>query len=195
MIEFVTFSFIGVEVVGVTAYEARDLKDLRRPSKVIGYIALLIYLIHTFSEIMAVNWQDARLASISNDIGQTNPVSDSSIQTLPVLDVAAVNLNDTGLRNAFTGMLIYSSWSASNITLYLASRTLYGLARNMSYRGPPWSWLRKEFGTGVPSWCVIISAVAFWWIPLSQIKQSDETSSVSTASCKMCVALIWLTAS
>ena len=174
VIEFVAFSYIGIEVVGVTAYEARDLKDLRRPSKTIGYIVLLMYIIHTFSEIMVVNWNDPRLNVISNDVGQTTPVFGT--QTFPILDVAAQKANDTGLAGAFTGLLIYSSWSASNISLYIASRTLYGLVRGVSYRGPPvsplsaspimsyqesdfqkWSWIRKEFGTGVPAWCVILS--------------------------------------
>ena len=45
---------IGLELVGITAYEARNLEDLRRPSKTIGYIVLCLYMIHTFAEIMVV---------------------------------------------------------------------------------------------------------------------------------------------
>lgn len=180
VIEFVAFSYIGIEVVGVTAYEAEDLKDLRRPSKTIGYLVLVMYLVHTFSEIMVVSWDDPSLGIISDDVGQTTPVRGH--QTIPILNIAALRANTPVLSKAFTGLLIYSSWSASNISLYIASRTLYGSVRSISYKGPPWSWIRKEFGTGVPAWCVVISAVSFWWIPLSQLAQTDSANSVSSLS-------------
>ena len=177
VIEFVAFSFEGVEVVGVTAYEARDLKDLRRPSKTIGYIVLLLYLAHTFSEILVVAWNDPSLGVISNDVGQTTPVN--NYKTFPMLVIAAQRAQYPGLDKVFTGLLIYSSWSASNITLYVASRTLYGLMRGISYKGAPWSWIRTEFGTGVPAWCVVVSAVSFWWVALAQLAGTDETNTVS----------------
>ena len=176
-VDFVAFSFIGVEVVGVTAYEASDLKDLRRPSKTLGYIVLLMYLVHSFSTIMVVRWDDPRLGIISNDVGQPTPVSTD--QSLPILNIAALNANDTGLSEAFTGMLIYSTWSAANISLYIASRTLYGIARAMSHRSRFWRCLRKEYGTGVPAWSVNFSAVLFWWIPLAQLARMEAANSVS----------------
>ena len=161
VVEFVAFSYIGVEVVGVTAYEARNLKDLRRPSKTIGYIVLLMYILHTFSEIMVVAWNDPSLGVISDDVGQTTPVIGH--QTFPILDIAAQRANDTTLAHTFTGLLIYSSWSASNISLYIACKdpSILNTARHTDiFYSPNLVWAYAWLELQRPS--VFVDAQRIW---------------------------------
>ena len=42
-IPIIAYGFLGVEIVAMTAYEARDVKDLGRPSRVIAYVIFISY--------------------------------------------------------------------------------------------------------------------------------------------------------
>ena len=181
VVAYVAFSFEGVEVIGITAFEARSLRDLRRPSKILGYVVLVVYLIYAFSEICAVSWSNQGLARLSFDVGQANPINNGNGgQISPILILAAQGLKYEALAIAFTAVLIYSGMSSSNIALYVSSRTLYGLFGSLGHKHPMFKYLGQENKNGVPVRCVLISAVAFCWIPFSQLSNSTSTQHVST---------------
>ena len=168
-------------MIGVTAFEARSLPALRRPSKVLGYVVLAVYLVYAFSEICTISWADGSLQKLPYDVGQATPVSSPALLS-PILILAANKANNAGLAKAFTGILIYSGISSSNIALYVASRTLYGLFGSLGHRYAVLKILQQESkNTDVPTWCVLISAFAFWWIPFSQLSNSVATQHVSTS--------------
>lgn len=175
---FVAYSYLGVEVVGVTAFEARDLKDLRRPSKTVAYVVLIMYFAYAWAEVASVSSTDDNLDRISDDIGQTRPNSNTT--TSAILILVATNAGYQGMKSAFTIIVICSGFSASNIALYVASRTLYGLSRGIAYKGAPFSWMSKLSDSGVPIVCVVISGVFFCWIPFSQLVPGQITKGVSS---------------
>jgi amino acid transporter len=60
----VAYSFQGVEVIAVTAFEARDASALRWPSKWIAYVVFLLYLFCTIGETINIPWSDPNLPLI-----------------------------------------------------------------------------------------------------------------------------------
>ena len=62
---FVALSFLGVELVIVSAYEAKDLRALKFPSQTAGYVAALLYVLCVIGEITNVKWTNDHLVRIS----------------------------------------------------------------------------------------------------------------------------------
>jgi amino acid transporter len=111
-----------------------------------------------------VSWQDPLLPSMSSRAkGETS--SGTSI-----VIIATANANIPGLPGFLNGCLIVTVFSAANTTLYVASRTLFGLTKGMKPNGPALSKWFYRLGTTnpstkVPSWAVLFSALAFVWLP------------------------------
>ncbi|KAL9119523.1 MAG: hypothetical protein Q9187_003920 [Circinaria calcarea] len=115
VVAFVAYSYLGVEVVGVTAFEARDLKDLQRPSKTVAYVVLIMYFAYAWAEVASVSSTDDNLHRISDDIGQTLPNSNTT--TSAILILVATKVGYQGMKSAFAIIVICSGFSASNIAL------------------------------------------------------------------------------
>lgn len=89
------------------------------------------------------------------------------------------------LAGVINGFLIFSVLSASNTSLYVSSRTLYGLAREI----PDTTWIGKKMSglsfvvrqTGVPAMALLFSAVSFFWLPFLQLKAGYAIQDVSHA--------------
>ena len=87
------------------------------------------------------------------------------------------------LAGFINGCLIFSVLSSSNTSLYVSSRTLYGLVREM----PGTNWINMklkvlslvERHTAVPTVALFVSAVSFFWLPFLQLKGGYSIQNVS----------------
>ncbi|KAN0066848.1 Amino acid permease/ SLC12A domain containing protein [Elaphomyces granulatus] len=159
-IPLVAYSFQGVEAITVTAFEARDASALRWPSRWIAYVAL------------NVAWSDPHLPLIYDDLVARN--STMNPPTSRVIIFTTFLAGYQSLAGFLNGCLIFSVLSASNTSLYVSSRTLYGITREM----PDTNWLNKQIRrlslvvprTGVPAAALLFSAVSFFWLPFLRLK-------------------------
>lgn len=185
------FSFVGVEAVSVTAYEARSLKDLRRPSKIIPILVLAIYLPYTIAEGFGIWWKSPWLSqSLGDPVLPKNGTGTISLSP-PVIEALqvhsdgiaeAVRLHSNGVATFVEAFIMYSAFSTANASLYIASRILYGSADRVSHYA---KWLQsftRVWKSGVPRWCVLASALSFWWISFSQLRQNQSTDNVCERS-------------
>lgn len=173
-------------MVSVTAFEARDLRSLRIPSRIVAYFVVSLYFMCAVGEFLNVGWTCESLpnvlgASETSVITTGRPPCDKSPQrTTAIIVIAARGYGHApGLFNAF---MIYACLSAANSSLYIASRTLYGMTRTIN----PWRRFSvlKALGTvwhktGVPMWALLISFISFIWLPFLQLKKGSAIDSVS----------------
>ena len=173
---------LGLETIAICAFEARDIRSLRRPSRVIAYYMLFIYLWCAVGEFLNVKWTNLALPLV-DDVDNTNrppsPYPSSSI-----IVIACLQAGYTKLSGFVNGCIVFSALSASNSILYGASRTLYGMTRTISPYGRM-SWAAK-LGTvwhknRVPMWALLLSAFVFIWLPFLQLKNDVAVDEVSIA--------------
>jgi amino acid transporter len=77
--------------------------------------------------------------------------------------------------------MIFSVLSASNTSLYVASRTLYGLAVNVPETNAIGRQLHKighVMDNGIPPWSIVLSALSFLWLPFVVTKGGYTISNV-----------------
>lgn len=177
VIPILAYSFLGAEAVAVTAFEAADLRALRRPSQTIAYAIMGLYFFTLISELLLTSWLSPVLPKIyyNTNSTQTPPPAYHGDYNLPV--VAAHNAGNQILASFLNGCYIYSVLSAANSALYVASRTLYGLTRDIeSEKGVVglFSRFNKTVPrTGVPGWAVLVSMLSFIWLPFVSNVNSD----------------------
>jgi amino acid transporter len=162
----------------VTAFEARYSRDLGWPSRFIAYAVFALYFLCTIGEALNVKWTDSRLAKRATD------------QSLPHSYNVVINtVWDAGhykLAGFLNGCMIFSVLSASNTSLYVASRTLYGLAVNVPKTNTIGRQLHKTghvMDNGIPPWSIVLSALSFLWLPFAVTKGGDTISNVG-ACCR-----------
>ena len=178
VVPLIAYGFIGVEMISMTAFEARDLRSLRMPSQTIAYFVAVIYFLLAIGEFLNVKWVGTPLPEIYGINGTS--VGTSRSNAVFVLAAAAAGYKRMpGLMNGF---MIFSALSASNSALYIASRALYGMTRTITPRG--WLSFLKELGsvwhkTGVPMWALFVSFLAFLWLPFLQLKRGYAIADVS----------------
>ncbi|KAF1846862.1 uncharacterized protein K460DRAFT_362993 [Cucurbitaria berberidis CBS 394.84] len=176
VIPMVAFGFLGIETVAVTAFEARTSRSLRLPSQSIAYVTLLLYFLCLLGQCLNVPWTDSHLPLIYGGIGDgatdTKDLRNPASSSLTILALWAWGKKH--LAGFLNGAMIFSVLSASNTSLYVASRTLYGVARDV-----PTSNLlgRLIHGlsvvvpkTGVPARALVFSALSFIWLPFVTLK-------------------------
>ena len=111
----------------MAAYEARSSKALRFSSQWTSYIVFILYLLCTIGETLNVKWTNPNLPGYINSTGVViKPNSESTVV------VALWTAGYHKLAGIINGCLIFSVLSTSNTSLYVASRTLYGMAREMT---------------------------------------------------------------
>lgn len=179
----------------MTAFEARSPGSLRLPSKTIAYFISFLYLFTALGEFLHVKWTDGHLQS-NRDAStetpqQTYPISNN----MAVIAIASFNKlaghNLHGLAGFLNGCHIFSILSASNSALYVASRTLYGLTRDLDdttfvtrFLGKFNKVVRK---TGVPAAALLASMLVLFWVPFLNIK-SINTYPIETVSTAVTVS-------
>ena len=182
----IAYGFIGVEMVSVTAFEARDLRSLRIPSRIVAYFVVSLYFMCAIGEFLNVGWTCDNLPSVLGVNGtsvfttSTPPCDKPPQRTDAIIVIAARGYGHApGVFNAF---MIYACLSAANSSLYIASRTLYGMTRTIN----PWRRFSvlKVLGTvwhktGVPMWALLLSFISFIWLPFVQLKKGSAIDNVS----------------
>jgi amino acid transporter len=190
-----TYAYLGVEIVAVTAVEARTPQNsLRFPARNIAWITASIYVISVIAYYFNVSWQDPNLPTYQGRTSTPAPDSQPDSITGPppsssLVIIAALNANEVPISNVLLGFLIMAILSAANTALYVSSRTLWGLACNLDpqlgrSRYTFWRLLSKLSNTTpsgkVPGWALIVSAIAFWWLlPFSRLAQTSSAVNVS----------------
>lgn len=181
MIPVIAYGFLGVESITTTAFEAADRNALRIPSRYVAYLITLLYFLSALGEAHSVWWKNPCLPDVrrrSNDQKNYLPESHS------VIVLAAQAEDQEKWAAFFTGCMIFFCLSAANTALYIASRTLYGLTRSIGIRERKWylKWL-SIMGTTtpisrVPGWALLVSAVAFCWLPFLHLGQGFSSQDV-----------------
>ncbi|CAO2655112.1 Nn.00g101760.m01.CDS01 [Neocucurbitaria sp. VM-36] len=176
VIPMVAFGFLGIETVAVTAFEARTSRSLRLPSQSIAYVTLLLYFLCLLGQCLNVSWKHDHLPLIYGGIGDgatdTKDLKDPASSSLTILALWA--WEQKHLAGFLNGAMIFSVLSASNTSLYVASRTLYGVARDVPRSNLLGRWINGLSEvvpkTGVPARALVFSAVAFIWLPFISLK-------------------------
>jgi yeast amino acid transporter len=170
----------------VTAFEAKYSRSLKWPSRIIAYAVFLLYFVCTIGETLTVGWRNSHLPMIYQGVanstssanGPTTPPNSTSLAVS-----AAWAAGYQKLAGFLNGCLIFSVLSASNTSLYVSSRTLYGLTREI----PDTNWFGNKLRglslvvrqTGVPAAALVFSAVSFFWLPFMQLKAGYAIQDVS----------------
>jgi len=164
-IPIAAYAFCGVEIVAITALEAANAGKALRwpPTTQVAKILFVLYLSGVFFFYLNVSWKDPSLISL--------PKRTSSPSSIVM--IAVINANIPGLPGFLNGCLIMAVLSAANASLYVASRTLYGLTRqergsntNDSFFDNVLCSLGTTNSRGIPVWALIASASLFGaWLP------------------------------
>jgi yeast amino acid transporter len=188
-IPVITYGFLGVEIVSVTAFEAKDRTALRLPAKYIAYIIASLYLLCSLLEAVDVYFNDPNLPRL-HDRSAATGLARRSTGPGPgfyaAIVIAARQYGSPAAGWFFNGCIIYFCISASNTALYVSSRTLYGLTRELNRLEQP-DRLQKVLSylglttpyRHVPFWALIISFFSFCWLPILQVRGGLASQDVS----------------
>jgi len=168
----------------VTAYEARDAKSLKLPSQIIAYFIMLLYILVSIAGMLNINWRDTHLPLIGISTSNGTATAD---KTPPQSSNMAVLVMWNAGFEVFAGFinacLIFSLVSVSNTSMYVASRTLYGMTREIQGDNIVATILRSFSivapKTGVPAAALMVSAFSFAWMPFVEYKKGYATQAVS----------------
>ena len=172
----------------VTAFEARNpRKDLRFPSRYIAYIIFVVFLLCGLGEVLNVDWNNSKLPVLNPR--STTPVGNLTASpghhSPSVLIISAQSTNAKGLPGFLNACLIFTCLSAATTSLYVSSRTLYGLTRELQEDRPwPLSWFARlgtiHPKTSVPVWALLVSALAFIWLPFLHLQRGYSIEDASS---------------
>ncbi|PGH07292.1 AAT family amino acid transporter [Blastomyces parvus] len=158
-----TFAYLGTELVGVTVGEAQNpRKTIPRAIRLTFYRILFFYILSVFLLGMLVPYDSEELAFAAK--------SSSSAAASPY--VVAIKLSGIkvlpGILNACILVFVFS---AANSDLYIATRTIYGLARE----GKAPRILARTDRRGVPIYALGLSAL---FALLAYMNVSDDSKVV-----------------
>ncbi|KAK2599542.1 hypothetical protein N8I77_011290 [Diaporthe amygdali] len=190
----VAWKFGGIESTTMAAFEAKTVGDIALASRSIHWILIVLYFFYTLGVMFTVPWDASDLTSFHPWVNITKAANDSNSRLFGTFDrldscnkstigvVKGVcnihrpqdggpNPDVSGLANFVNAVLLYSVISCGNAALYMASRTLYGLAsservRRKGISNPVIRYLGSTRpGTGVPFYAVVFSWLIFCWAP------------------------------
>lgn len=158
-----TFAYLGTELVGVTVGEAQNpRKTIPRAIKLTFYRILFFYCLSVLLLGMLVPYNSPELAF-------ANKASSSASASPFVVAIKLSGINALpGILNACILLFVFS---ASNSDLYIASRTLYGLASE----GKAPAIFKKTDARGVPIYSLGFSAL---FALLAYMNVSDDSKVV-----------------
>lgn len=138
------FSFMGTEIVGITAAEAKNpTKTVPRAIRNTFWRIIFFYIVTIFLLGMCLPYNNPNLA---NEDGDPGTASFTLVFSLAGIQVGAHIIN---------AVILVSVLSAANSSLYTCSRTLLGLAKD----GNAPKFLGKLNRWGAPYLAVIFSSV------------------------------------
>ena len=137
-----TFAYLGTELVGVTVGEAQNpRKTIPRAIRLTFYRILFFYVLSVFLLGMIIPYDSPELKSANK--------AKSSASASPF--VAAIRVSGiAALPGIVNGCILLFVFSAANSDLYIASRTIYGLA----VEGKAPAIFRHTDSRGVPIWAL-----------------------------------------
>lgn len=213
-ISLAVFPYIGIESITVTAFEAKSpQKSLRFAAKNLAYFVTGLYLISVVAFTLNVEWFNRSLAQYFNQslVEVGNPSSlghtpsiyfdlDSKpvrSQSLPVIAIQQAGMKF--LPGFVTGCLVYSALSAANSALYIASRTMYGLAQSLDPdSASAIVRILSRIGTvtpdtRVPGWALVLSCSFLWlpFIPLGNDYTRGELQQILISIGSTSCVLVW----
>lgn len=157
------FAYLGTELVGVTVGEAQNpRKVVPRAIKLTFYRILFFYCLSVLFIGMCVPYNSPELTFANK---QTTGASASPFV------VAVIEAGIDGLPSVLNGAILMFVFSASNSDLYIASRTLYGLACN----GDAPRIFKRTDARGVPIYALGFSAC---FALLAYMNVSDDSKTV-----------------
>ncbi|KAG1471377.1 hypothetical protein G6F56_002154 [Rhizopus delemar] len=138
------FSFMGTEIVGITAGEAKNpTKTVPRAIRNTFWRIVFFYFITIFLLGLCIPFNDPDLA---NEDGDPATASFTLVFGLAGISVGAHIIN---------AVILISVLSAANSSLYTCSRTLLGLSKD----GLAPKWMGRINRWGSPYWAVIVSSL------------------------------------
>ncbi|KAK7951622.1 amino acid permease-domain-containing protein [Apiospora aurea] len=187
------FAYVGVEIVAASALEVRwpktedrrastDLSHTSRSETLIGrtikfssiYIPLLATVAYTIGGLLVsfnIKWNDPQLPRLSWTQGALKPAA------LIIHSPEQLGIN-TPLANCINAFLIFTALTCASTNLYVASRSLFALTSRLD-DGPGQSWYLRVFAyfgktnqRKVPMRAMVLSALAFCWIPFLHLVDS-----------------------
>ncbi|PWY64181.1 amino acid transporter [Aspergillus eucalypticola CBS 122712] len=199
-IPLTAYAFQGLEVYAMTAFEARDGHALRWPARWTAYVAVVVYIMCTLGEVINVKWDNPALPQLHDGVSNStlsatsNPGSSSSM-----IVIAALSTNNRSIAGFLNGCLLFSVFSAANSSLYVASRTLWGMAKHFPRSSTKELWVKKKLailseGTKVPVVSLLVSLLAFCWVPFLQLVDSSavqQVVQVISISSSTAIMIVW----
>lgn len=169
----------------MTAFEAKDSRSLRLPSIIIAPLVFILYFLCLLGQVLNVRWNDPRLPQIYGGFANPKAHGDASQNTprsSAMIVLATWDYIGPALAGFLNACLIFSVLSAANTSVYVASRTMYGMARDIPDTNKAGYYAHKLSlvvpKTGVPAAGLVFSAVAFFWLPFLQLKSGYAIDAV-----------------
>jgi amino acid transporter len=160
-----TFAFLGTELVGVTVGEAQNpRKTIPRAIKLTFYRIVIFYIVSVFLLGMIVPWNSKDLAFALN--ASTGAAASPFVVAIKEAGIPV-------LPHIVNASILLFVFSAANSDLYIASRTLYGLASD----GSAPAIFRKTDKRGVPIYALGLSSL---FSLLAFLNVSDNSKDVFT---------------
>lgn len=142
---YAVFCYLGIELTGVVAAEAKNPRhSIPRAVKLTLYRIVVFYIATIFLLGMCVPSNDPQLASSKSGTSSASPFL-----------IAIVNSGTAVLPDIFNVCILVFVFSACNSDLYVASRSLYGLAID----GKAPRFLAKTNRWGIPYYSLGVSVM------------------------------------
>ncbi|EOD43106.1 putative amino acid transporter protein [Neofusicoccum parvum UCRNP2] len=213
------YPYIGIEAVTITAFEARNPRELKMPAKNVAYIVTLIYLFSVLGFALNVEWGCDKLKQYYQQhfttlhrstschpddvLSRRDSSSDNSTLsnqfTLPTIAVDQTQTKAEVTFSSFINVcLLYSALSTANSALFTASRTLYGLGQSTQVDSLSWKRATRFLATfgetnafGVPA-RAIAASMSLAWVPLLSLDGgAQDTQQVLISIGSTSCVLVW----
>ncbi|KAI9836444.1 MAG: hypothetical protein M1819_001476 [Sarea resinae] len=134
-----TFAFVGVETTAATALEARltvpmggenpSTRSLKNVATRVPILAAVLYFFGSLFVTLNMQWDDRNLPRASwIPLGNDNVVKGTSNSAFVII---ATESKIKGLPGVVTVFLLFTGLTAANTQVYIASRTLFSLTRDI----------------------------------------------------------------
>ncbi|KAL1629102.1 hypothetical protein SLS56_005656 [Neofusicoccum ribis] len=213
------YPYIGIEAVTITAFEARNPRELKMPAKNVAYIVTLIYLFSVLGFALNVEWGCDKLTQYYQQhfttlhrstschpddvLSRRDSRSDNSTLsnqfTLPTIAIDQTQTKAEVTFSSFINVcLLYSALSTANSALFTASRTLYGLGQSTQVDSLSWKRATRFLATfgetnafGVPA-RAIAASMSLAWVPLLSLDGgAQDTQQVLISIGSTSCVLVW----
>ncbi|ODV90932.1 hypothetical protein CANCADRAFT_57321 [Tortispora caseinolytica NRRL Y-17796] len=157
------FAYLGTELVGVTVGEAENpRRNIPRAIKLTFYRILVFYVFSVLLLGMCVPYNDPLLLFATSS-------ATTSANASPFV-VAIINAKIPILPDIINGAILLFVLSAANSDLYIATRTLYGIAKD----GNCFKIFTRTTKRGIPIYCLIVAAL-FCCLAYMNVASSSAT--------------------